>query len=476
MTGTVRTRFGPSPTGYLHIGSLRTALFNWLFARHAGGKFILRIEDTDTARSRPEFELRITEDLDWLGLDRDEGPGPTGANGKGPYRQSQRLGIYREYAEKLVERNMAYRCYCSLERLEELKAEQLKAGTPPRYNGACRGIEEPTEGISPVIRFMVPGNRTVRFRDLVHAEMRFDTKAFGDFVIIDSSGTASYNFAAAIDDSLMSITHVIRGDDHLPNTPRQILILDALALEIPAFAHLPLVLGPGKTPLGKRDSNLTLRALKDGGFLPAAVLNATARLGWSPGEKFMTLKEMADAFSLERVSKSPSVFDLGRLKFYNKTAMARLSTEEIIGLAPAASKRTDPTMLKEAVEAARPNAATLKDFDRLLAPFTPASELTDAAAALLNEEHARTVLEVFMDAVEQASILDEQTYGEIITKVKAATGEKGKKLFMPIRCALTGDTEGIELVKVVRILGREKVVERLRTALRAGPSSSSGKS
>ncbi len=475
MTGTVRTRFGPSPTGNLHIGSLRTALFNWLFARHAGGKFILRIEDTDTGRSRPEFEKSIAEDLDWLGLDRDEGPGSTAKIGKDPYRQSQRLGIYREYAEKLVERNMAYRCYCSLGRLEELKAEQLKAGTPPRYDGACRGLKDPPEGIAPVIRFMVP-ERTVRFTDLVHADMRFDTKAFGDFVIIDSGGTASYNFAASIDDSLMSITHVIRGDDHLPNTPRQILIFDALGFEIPAFAHLPLVLGPEKTPLGKRHSHLTLRALKDDGFLPAAILNAAARLGWSPGERFLTLVEMADAFNIKRVSKSPSVFDLDRLKFYNKTALARLSTEDIIGLAPAASKRVDPARLKDAVEATRPNATTLKDFDRLLAPFTTAPVLTDAAATLLNEEHAKTVIKVFMDAVAEATILDEQTYGEIIAKVKAATGEKAKRLFMPLRCALTGDTEGIELAKVTTILGKVKVIERLRTVLRAKPSSTSGRS
>ncbi len=467
--GGVRTRFAPSPTGELHIGSLRTALFNWLFARHSGGSFVLRIEDTDRERSRPEFESSIIEDLHWLGLDPDEGPehhpSPNEKNSKGPYRQSLRNDIYRTYAEELLERKAAYRCYCSVERLGELKEKQLKAGEPPRYDGACRDLAEGPEGVTPVIRFRVPRG-SVKFTDRVHAGMSFDTAAFGDFVIIDSSSYASYNFAASIDDSLMEITHVIRGDDHLSNTPRQILIMEALSLRVPIFAHLPLVLGPDKTPLGKREAASTLRTLRGDGFLPDAILNAAARLGWSPGNGLLTLAEMTTAFDLKRLSKSPSVFDMTSLRFYNKTAIEKLSTEDIIRLAPIDTNKADSTMLGDIVEATRGNATTLKDFKKLCAPFISTPEMKENAVAFLNEGCATEVLKTFTEAIASEGALDEEAFKRIIGKVKKSTGEKGKKVFMPIRCALTGDTEGIELTKVIGLLGKEEVLKRLDTAIK----------
>ena len=470
VAGGVRTRFAPSPTGELHIGSLRTALFNWLFARHSGGSFILRIEDTDRERSRAEFETSIIEDLHWLGLDPDEGPErhrcPDEKGSKGPYRQSLRNDIYRTYAEELLERKAAYRCYCSVERLGELKERQLKAGEPPRYDGACRELAEGPEGVTPVIRFLVP-KRSIEFTDSVHAGMSFFAAAFGDFVIIDSSSYASYNFAASIDDSLMEITHVIRGDDHLANTPRQILIMEALGFRVPIFAHLPLVLGPDKTPLGKRSAASTLRALRDDGFLPDAILNAAARLGWSPGNGLLTLADMTTAFDLKRLSKSPSVFDMTSLRFYNKGAIEKLSTENIIKLAPVDTNKADSTMLEDVVEATRGNATTLKDFKKLCSPFISTPEMTENAAAFLSEGYATDLLKTFMEGVASESALDEEVFKRIIAKVKKSTGEKGRRLFMPIRCALTGQTEGIELVKVLTLLGRARVIERLDAAIKA---------
>ncbi|MFQ5735480.1 MAG: glutamate--tRNA ligase [Thermodesulfobacteriota bacterium] len=276
----VRTRFAPSPTGHLHIGNVRTALFNWLFARHFNGEFVLRMEDTDTARSDAAFEDSIIEDLSWLGLEWDEGPGGprggwggwgAGSNGPhGPYRQSERLAIYDRHAAALLDKGLAYRCYCSKERLEALKAEQMKKGSPPRYDNRCRSLS-PSEipaGAAPLIRFMVRG-RSVRFKDGVHGRMAFDTSAMGDFVIIGSDGVASYNFAVVVDDSEMGITHVLRGDDHLSNTPRQILLFEALGRTVPHYHHLPLVLSPSRSPLGKRDRGLPCAGSGRGGSSPA---------------------------------------------------------------------------------------------------------------------------------------------------------------------------------------------------------------
>lgn len=459
MVERVRTRFGPSPTGALHIGGFRTALFNYLYARGKGGEFVLRFEDTDLSRSSPESEEGIIEDLRWLALDWDEGPDVGG--GRGPYRQSERLGIYRAHAERLIEAGLAYKCYCSKERLLELKEAQTRARRPPRYDGRCRDLKEaPVEG-SPVVRFRVE-DTDVGFIDSVHGPMVFSTSAFGDFVIIASDSTASYNFACAVDDALMGITHVIRGDDHLSNTPRQILIMEALGLSSPSYAHLPLILGPDRLPLGKRHAEAGIRGLKEKGFLPEAVLNAAARLGWSPREGFHSLKEMSQIFDLDGLSKSPSIFDTDRLRAFNKDTIARMSPDELISYIGISPKEPGWADISCAIEAVKGSAATLREIEALSRPLLGYFEPTGAASAILATDYSNKVIKEFKKEVEKVDRLTENTYNKVIENTKVRTGEKGKRLFLPIRCALTGRTDGIELVRVAKLIGKENVLERLR--------------
>ena len=450
------------------MGGVRTALFNRLFSERNSGVFILRIEDTDIERSRPEYERAITEDLAWLGLDPDEGPDRGGE--KGPYRQSERLSLYREHAERLLSENRAYRCYCTPESLEGLKSTQTKSGLPPRYDGRCRDLApgKAPEGVEPVIRFKVPGGEggtggpgeKIDFVDLVHGALSFDTRSFGDFVIVASDRIASYNFAVVVDDALMDITHVIRGDDHLSNTPRQILLYRALGFTPPVYCHLPLILAPDKTPLSKRHGSATVIALREEGFLPEAILNAAARLGWSPGEEFMTLKEMAGKFSTERLSKSPSVFDMERLRSFNRSALERLDIDTIIRLIEAPDD-VDRAYLEEVMEAVRTNAGTIKDLRALAEPFIGPVKISEEARSILIEPASKKALKAFFDEVEKMDDLDENSYNALVTKVKSITGAKGKALFMPLRCALTGETSGIELAKILGLLGKKKVLERL---------------
>lgn len=458
---TVRTRFAPSPTGLLHVGSVRTALFNYLFARANKGKLVIRIEDTDVQRSSAEFEKAALEDIEWLGLRWDEGPD---GGGRGPYRQSERLDIYRGYADVLVEKGLAYRCFCTKERLDELKRSQISKGLPPRYDNRCRSIEGPDapDGVVPVIRFKVP-ERPVRFTDAVHGPLSFDSRVIGDFVIIGSDAIASYNFAVVVDDALMSITHVIRGDDHISNTPRHVLLFDALGFAPPSYAHIPLVLSTDRTPLGKRDESASIRSLREDGFLPEAVLNTVARLGWQPREGLLGLDEMASSFSLKRLSRSPSVFDMETLRHFNRLSIEGADPARLVGLSGVGAEGVDGERLKEIVGLLRHNAATLNDLKRLLNPFTgEAMAMTEEALSILREPYASTVIRAARAVVEGLPAIDEAGYATVIKSVKEATGEKGRRLFMPIRCALTGQTEGIELVNVFKILGRDRAVERLK--------------
>ncbi len=460
MSGMVRTRFAPSPTGRLHVGSVRTALFNWLFARRTEGKFVLRIEDTDRVRSKKEFEESIMEDLRWLGLQWDEGPDAGGESG--PYRQSERLQIYRDHAQRLVEKGLAYRCYCTPEKLVQLKNEQIKAGVPPRYDGKCRALSEKDapKDITPAVRFKVPEKR-ITFRDGVHGPLSFDSRLFGDFVIMGSDGIAAYNFAAVADDALMGITDIIRGDDHISNTPRQILLFEAMGLTPPSFTHIPLVLDRDGTPLGKRHASASIRGLREEGFLPAAILNAIARLGWNPGDGALDLHRMIPLFSVTKLSKSPSVFDIDRLKAFNKEEIASTGDRTLLKL----TGLPEESGLVEAVSAVKKNAVTLKDLKILLAPFAGEAEPAGEARSILMEPHAREVLRAFRDSVLEADGLDEKNYNGIMESTKKASKEKGKRLYMPVRCALTGQTEGIDLASVLRLLGKDKVLKRVEAFL-----------
>lgn len=457
-----RTRFAPSPTGNLHAGNARTALFNYLFARTNGGEFILRIDDSDKARSTTEFEATTLRDLKWLGIEWNEGPDTDNKSGFAPYRQSARTELYEGKAEELLVSGAAYRCYCSVERLEELKKTQLRAKTPPRYDNHCRTLTDIPGDITPVIRFKVP-DETVEFIDHVHGAMSFDAGDIGDFIITSPGSGIGYNFATSVDDALMEITDVIRGDDHISNTPRQILLIRALGGSVPRYAHLPLVLDEDRKPLSKRSTAASIEGLREARYLPGAVLNAIANLGWAVGG-YKTLPEMAEAFTLKRVSKSAGVFNTASLKDFNKHAIERSSAEEIAELIRPSLPDTDNIILRNAVEIAKAGATAIDDITLMLTPLlTPLPSPSPEAAAILKE--AKGLIEDSIAELSDTEVLDEAGYKVIIDKLKAR-GHKGKALFKPLRLALTGQNEGMELKDVLEILGKDEAVRRLTCALK----------
>jgi glutamyl-tRNA synthetase len=320
----MRVRFAPSPTGQLHVGNARTALFNWLLARGHGGSFIVRIEDTDVARSTRESEHAILQDLRWLGLDWDEGPGVQGPTG--PYRQSERLHVYRPYADRLLSAGQAYPCFCTIAELDAERQAAVAEGRPSLYAGTCRRLSPAraqariAAGERPAIRFRVPADRDVVFEDQVRGEVRFPIGVIGDPVIVRADGTPAYNFAVVIDDALMGITHVVRGEDHVSNTPRQILLYEALGFTPPVFAHLALVMAPDHSPLSKRHGATSVAEFRAKGYLPEALVNYLALIGWSPGDdvELLPMAELARRFSLERVGHSAGVFDEDKLAWVNR--------------------------------------------------------------------------------------------------------------------------------------------------------------
>jgi len=458
----IRVRFAPSPTGYLHIGNARTALFNRLFAAHYKGSFVLRIEDTDRERSTKAFEDSILEDLKWLGIDWEEGPDKGGTFG--PYRQSERAGIYSEYADKLIDEGIAYPCYCTHDRLEELKKKQIKAGWPPKYDGRCRTLPrgERPKDVRPVIRFCAP-EKTVAFEDKVHKRLSFDASIFGDFIIAGSDGIATYNFAVVIDDALMAITHVLRGEDHLSNTPRQILLFDAFGFPVPQYAHIPLILGSDRAPLSKRHGAASIMELKESGFLPEAIVNHLCHLGLSPGREFLSMGEAVELFSLEMLSRSPSVFDIDRLKAFNRVYIEKADTARLMALAePYLTEALRELPLQEAVEAVKGEAVTLKDIKTILLPLLKGSPFDEDARKVLEEPHVGRLLKAVVEEVGRVSKIEADTYKEIMARLKQDTGESGKRLFMPIRAALTGSIKGLDLEKIFLLLGKEGIMEKMR--------------
>ena len=333
----IRVRFAPSPTGYLHIGNARTALFNWLFARHYGGCFILRIEDTDTDRHVAEAEGLIIQDLKWMGLDWDEGPDKGGPYG--PYRQSDRLDIYQSYAQKLVESGRAYYCYCTPEELEASRQKMLASGQTPQYDGRCLHLSDEQkkefekEGRRPSVRFRTLGDAVV-VNDLIRGEVSFDGQTIGDFIILRSDGRAAYNFAVVIDDIQMEITHVLRGEDHLSNTPRQVLIYQALGFNPPQFGHMPMILGPDRTRLSKRHGATSVVSYREKGYLPEAINNYLALLGWSSPdeEEILPQEKLVQKFTVDRISRSAAIFDLTKLNWMNGNYIREAELDRITRL------------------------------------------------------------------------------------------------------------------------------------------------
>ena len=478
----MRLRFAPSPTGQLHVGNARTALFNWLMARGQGGTFIVRIEDTDVERSTAESEAAIIADLRWLGLDWNEGPDVGGPCG--PYRQSERLHLYESYANELVADGHAYHCFCTREQLDVERRAAVEAGQPARYSGRCRSItREAAEariaaGERPALRFRVPENREIVFTDAVRGSVRFHTEVIGDPVIVRADGMPAYNFAVVVDDALMGITHVIRGEDHISNTPRQLLLYEALGFSPPLFAHLSLVLGPDHSPLSKRHGATSVAEFRVKGYLPEALVNYLALIGWSPrtssdgrsGDdtaELMPLDELAQRFSLDKVGLSAGVFDEEKLAWVNRHYLKLAAAERIAELSipyfvdagvsirptadalaflssvvPIASLSVD--RLAQVPE----RLAFLFDYDATHALATPAVRDEMQADAV------RGVCEALADVLAQTARLDRDRFRAAATEVRARTGQKGRALFHPIRVALTGRSEGPELDLAVPAIDR----------------------
>jgi nondiscriminating glutamyl-tRNA synthetase len=467
MSTEVRVRYAPSPTGHLHIGNARTALFNYLFARNLGGKFIIRIEDTDVKRNVAGGEESQLKYLKWLGIDWDESIDIGG--GYGPYRQTERLELYSTYWQELLDRGLAYRCYCNEEELEREREEQTARGETPRYSGIHR------------IRFRVPENRTYTFDDIVKGSISFDTTEMGDFVIVKKDGIPTYNFAVALDDHLMKISHVLRGEDHISNTPRQLMIYEAFGWEPPQFGHMTLIVNEQRKKLSKRDESIIqfISQYDDLGYLPEAMFNFIALLGWSPeGEQeLFTRDELVQAFNAARLSKSPAVFDTQKLSWMNNEYLKKADLPRLVDLCiPYLQKAGRISAALNAEERAWVTdlVALHQDKLRYAAEIVPMTELffRDAvvdekeAAVVLAEEQVPTVLRAFLDLIDTGEIpFTVDGIKEMIKTVQKSTGFKGKQLFMPIRAAITGQTHGPDLNQSIALLGKDKVADRLNNRL-----------
>lgn len=462
---TVRVRFAPSPTGYLHIGGVRAALFNYLFARHNKGKFILRIEDTDRSRSTEESITAIIEGMKWLGLDWDEGP----------LRQTDRLDIYKEHAEKLLKEGKAYYCYCTPEELEQRRKEALSKGMVPKYDGRCRNLKEPPADRKPAIRFKTPQEGQIIVDDLIKGRVVFDNIQLDDLIIMRSDGIPTYNFTVVADDAEMKITHVIRGDDHLNNTPRQINIYNALGYPIPKFGHLPMILGSDKTRLSKRHGATSVMAYKEMGYLPEAMINYLVRLGWSyKDQEIFSLEELIEKFSLESVGKAAAVFNPEKLLWLNshyinvgdpnrlaKLLMPFLINEGIIK----SEQDVDIAYLAKTV-------TSLKERNRTLIELANSARyfLTDeikwdekAVAKFLTSENKLILKEL----IEKLKKMEPFTQAEIEKAFNELKDEKGLKLgqiAQPVRVAITGSTVSPGIFEVIEIIGKERIIKRLENA------------
>lgn len=478
----VRVRFAPSPTGPLHIGGVRSALFNYLLAKKTGGTFILRIEDTDLERSSRESEENIKDSLRWLGLNWDEGVDVGGPYG--PYRQTERLDLYQKYVDRLLETGQAYRCYCTEEELEEQRQALLAKGEMPRYLGNCRELtpeqEEAfrREGRKPVIRFRVPAGENIVVDDLVRGQVTFESDGIGDFIIVKSDGLPTYNYAVVIDDALMKITHVIRAEEHLSNTPRQLLLYRALGFKEPVFAHISLILGKDRTKMSKRHGSTSVVQYKEQGYLPEALVNFLALLGWSPEgeEEIFSMEELCRLFSLDRVAKNPAVFDLDKLNWLNGHYIRQTPVERVAEMAlPYLIKagylpeqlteedRRQATKIVAAVQGYLPYVAAIVDHVQIFFAEEIKPE-NEEAAAVLQEEQVPRVMELFAAKIKQAPDLETDSAKRLLKETSKELKLKGRQVFMPIRVALTGQMHGPELYDIIPILGKEKILQRLSQA------------
>lgn len=482
--GQVRVRYAPSPTGHLHIGNARTALYNYLFARSQQGKFIVRIEDTDLKRNIEGGEASQLEFMAWLGMDWDEGPDRGGSYG--PYRQTERLELYDTYVQQLLQAGRAYRCYCTEEELAQEREEQMAQELMPKYSGKCSSLTAEqaaaleAEGRVPSVRFRVDATKAYAFDDMAKGSVSFEAGSSGDFVIVKKDGIPTYNFAVVVDDHLMEITHVLRGEDHISNTPRQLMIYEALGWEPPTFCHMTLIVNEQRRKLSKRDESIIqfIEQYRDLGYLPEALFNFITLLGWSPeGEvELFTREELIDQFHVDRLTKSPAVFDTNKLRWMNHEYVKKADPARIVELALPFLQEAKliPAELDEALEQwVSTLVGLLQEKLTHVAEIVPLSalffedELTydDDAKQVLAEESAPIVLKSFLEQVMQGDAFAADDIKAMIKAVQKETGYKGKALFMAIRAALTGQTQGPDLNVTLHLLGKDKMVARLESLL-----------
>lgn len=459
----VRTRFAPSPTGVLHLGSIRTALFCWLYARHHGGDFVLRIEDTDRERSTPENVEAILDGLEWLGLAADEGP----------FFQTQRFDRYREVLAEWLESGKAYHCYCTREELDALRAQQMERGEHVRYDGRCRDRSQPRPGVDPVVRFRNPQDGQVVVNDQVRGRVVFENEQLDDLIIARSDGSPTYNFTVVVDDNDMRISHVIRGDDHLNNTPRQINMFRAMDAEPPAFAHLPMILGPDGAKLSKRHGAVDIREYREQGYLPEAMLNYLVRLGWSHGDQeVFSIAEMTELFDISAVNQSASAFNPEKLLWLNQQYIMSTPTE-LLGQA------LEPFLIEVGLDpACGPPAAAVAEVFReraetllhMAASARYCYEDFDVIEPGASKKHLRpVVLEPMCDVRAGFADLGEwrrEAIVDVVRKVAEARGIGMGKIGQPIRVAVTSGPVSPPIDATLELVGRERTLQRLDTAIK----------
>ncbi len=471
----MRLRFAPSPTGYLHIGNARTAIINYLVARKTGATLVLRIEDTDMERSSIESERSIMSDLKWLGVRWDEGPDAGGSHG--PYRQSERFDIYRSYTEKLIAQGDAYHCYCTKEELEAMK-KGADGQAQYEYNGHCRSISAEqlhayrAEGRKPTVRFRVPPATAVELNDHLKGRIVFNSdNVGGDFIIVRSDGVPVYNYIVVIDDALMEVSHVIRGEDHLSNTPKQLLIGRALGLPAPEYAHLPLVLGQDRAKLSKRHGITSVDLYRQEGYLPDSLVNYLALLGWAPesGAEILTIEEIIREIDLDGLGKSAAIFDFQKLRWMNGQYIRQLPENELNGLfAPYITKAgydvgaIGPDRLTEIIMLLRGNCEVLSDIGRLIGIFLDDLPEPDeeASRVLAGDESKAIIRAAHGYLAAHAEELD--SLHPLTSHISAETGIKGKKFFFPLRAMVTSRVKGPDLDRAFPLIGQERIRKRIQ--------------
>jgi len=481
MTQEVRVRYAPSPTGQLHIGGARTALFNYLFARHYDGKFIVRIEDTDTARNIESGELSQLENLTWLGIHHDESIDIGGEYG--PYRQMERLDLYKKYADEMLENGHAYKCFCTPEELEAKRDAQKEAGiAAPMYDGTCRHLtaeqvaENEEAGKSYNIRMRVPADVTYTIDDLVRGEVTFESKDIGDWVMVKTNGIPTYNFAVVVDDHLMKISHVFRGEEHLTNTPKQLMVFDVFGWDHPRFGHMTLIVNEERKKLSKRDESIIqfITQYKDLGYLPEAMFNFFALLGWSPvgEEEIFSHDELVEQFDESRLSKSPSMFDTDKLTWMNNQYIKKLSLEEVIeltlphlqaaGLVSENMSAEEQVWVHDLIGLYQGQLSFGAEIVELSAQFFHDTvEYDETASEILAGEQVPEVMTSLKKQLEELETFDAPSIKAAIKAVQKETGHKGKNLFMPVRVVATGETSGPELPDAIALIGKEKIIQRV---------------